>query len=76
MAFDPERDLPDVAPEDNPVVWCERCQQEHRKYTFTRADWHAVRDDAVQKLAAAIDAEVLAAVMNGELEPPDHLKAS
>ena len=59
--LDPERDLPDIAPEDNPMVWCERCRKHHRQYTFTRADWHTVRDEAVDKLAAAIDADALAA---------------
>ena len=61
--FDPERDLPDVAPEDNPIIWCERCQREHRKFTFTRADWHTVRDEAVDNLAASIDADCLKHVM-------------
>ena len=63
QGFDPERDLPDVKPEDNPLVWCERCQREHRKFTFTRDDWHTVRDKAVEKLAEAIDAECLKRAM-------------
>ena len=61
--FDPERDLLDVTPEDNPIVWCERCKREHRTYTFTRDDWHTVRDEAVEKLAAAIDADIVNRVM-------------
>lgn len=62
LGFDPERDLPDIAPEDNPLVWCERCQRTHRTYTFTRADWHTVRDAAVEKLRAAIDEQAFKAV--------------
>lgn len=67
VGSDFERDLPDVSPEDNPLAWCERCQREHRKFTFTKQDWHTVRDEAVAKLAAKIDADAVAHVL-GQLK--------
>ncbi len=45
--------LPKGAP--NPIVWCERCQKHHRKYTFTQEDYDRIIQEGAKKLADEID---------------------
>jgi hypothetical protein len=56
MTSDFRDSLPDIRDEDNPVVWCERCQKHHRYYTFTRQDADRMIDQMA--LADSIDAKI------------------
>lgn len=56
---DPRAQLPDVADADNPLVWCERCQKHHKKFTFTRADYDRVISQQARQLADAIDQQAI-----------------
>lgn len=40
----------------NPIIWCERCQKHHLKYTFTQEDCNRIVSEAVTKLTTEIDA--------------------
>jgi hypothetical protein len=60
MATDLRGSLPDVRDEDNPIVWCERCQKHHKRYTFTRQDLDRVVQQQAKALADAIDARIVA----------------
>ena len=51
--------LPDVADEDNPLVWCDRCGRTHHLYTCTRRDYDRIIADTARQLADAIDAEAV-----------------
>lgn len=51
--------LPDVPDHENPVVWCERCQRHHRRYTFTRAAFDRVISENAQELSDRIDAQAI-----------------
>ena len=55
--------FPDVSEAENPFVWCDRCQREHRKYPMTRADYDRLVHDQAKALADRIDADILARVM-------------
>ena len=51
--------LPDVADADNPIIWCDRCQRHHRRWTFTRSDYDRMIAKSVDTMAARIDKEIL-----------------
>ena len=53
------KNLPDISDEDNPLIWCERCQRKHKKYTFTRSDFERVKSEAGKTLADEIDRRAL-----------------
>ena len=50
-------DLPN--PASNPVVWCDRCQRHHKRYTFTQDDLIHIVADGAATLAEQIDADGL-----------------
>jgi hypothetical protein len=50
--------LPDVRDEDNPVVWCKRCQKYHKQYTLTRHDFDQTVERMADLLAQSLDARI------------------
>ena len=53
--------LPKGAP--NPIVWCERCQKHHRKYTFTQEDYDDIVKESARKMAEEIDRRAVEAIL-------------
>lgn len=55
--------FPDIAPEDNPTIWCERCKRHHKKYTMTKHDFEQIMRGAADKLDDAICEQAFEAAM-------------
>lgn len=58
--------LPNIKDEDNPIVWCKRCQRHHKHWTFTRYDFDKIVAENARKLADHIDAEIEKMVYGNE----------
>lgn len=59
LKFNLDTGLVDIKPEDNPDVFCDRCQKTHKKYTFTQHDYDNMVYRATKEIADTIDTEII-----------------
>ena len=45
-------------PKDNPIIWCERCNRYHEKYTATRSRMKEIIHKSALKLAGTTDEQL------------------